>query len=179
MKKINLFLLFLVASIHSGCGFHLRGSQDLSAELPEIQLTGVNQHSELGRDLNRALAAAKVSVVAESTVVLNITRNTISKRVLSVDSAGRANQYELNYQLGFALLKKVNTEGNKQQLVDLIKPQSISEKREYLFDANLVLAKSGEETNLNNNMRQSAILQLLRRLKFSLKAKDKTDPAVK
>ena len=60
---------------------------------------------------------------------------------------------------------------NKSQLVDLIAAQNISEKREYLFDANLVLAKTDEEMKLNNDMRQSAILQLLRRLKFSLKSK--------
>ena len=45
---------------------------------------------------------------------------------------------------------------------------NIHEKREYLFDANLVLAKVDEETRLNNDMRQSAILQLIRRLSFSL-----------
>ena len=163
--------LFLISSFIVSCGFHLRGNQDLSLVLPEVKLVGVNQYSELGRELIRALNNAKVNVLAESATVLTITQNNISKRVLSLDSAGRANQYELNYRLSFSLQIKVQGDDNKSQLVDLIAAQNISEKREYLFDANLVLAKTDEEIKLNNDMRQSAILQLLRRLKFSLKSK--------
>lgn len=163
--------LFLISSFIVSCGFHLRGNQDLSLVLPEVKLVGVNQYSELGRELIRALNNAKVNVLAESATVLTITQNNISKRVLSLDSAGRANQYELNYRLSFSLQKKVQGDDNKPQLVDLIAAQNISEKREYLFDANLVLANTDEEIKLNNDMRQSAILQLLRRLKFSLKSK--------
>jgi LPS-assembly lipoprotein len=174
MKKINLIIFFLTAGLIAGCGFHLRGSQDLSADLPELQLSGINKHSELGRDLIRTLTSSKVNVVDESTTVLNITQNNISKRVLSVDSSGRANQYELIYKLGFVLQKKVqDTNDAKYRLVELVKPQTITEKREFLFDANLVLAKSSEENKLNHDMRQSALIQLLRRLKFSLKSKDR------
>lgn len=178
MKSIKIIFLFLISCFIISCGFHLRGSQDLSAVLPEVQVTGVNQHSELGRELSHALTAAKVNVLDESTTVLNITRNSLSKRVLSLDSAGRANQYELSYQLNFSLVKKVQSElkeKDTQQLVDLVPVQKINEKREYLFDANLVLAKTDEEVRLNNDMRQAAILQLLRRLNFSLKLKRQTE----
>jgi len=179
MKIINFIILLLAASLFTGCGFHLRGSQDLSVVLPEVQLSGVNPHSDLGRDLIQALTSSKVAVVDESNTILKITQKGISKRVLSVDSAGHANQYELNYKLGFVLQKKVLAEGDQQQLVDLVKPQTISEKREYLFDANSVLAKTAEEIKLNNDMRQSALIQLLRRLKYSLKSSDKTGLVVK
>ena len=168
MKRINITILFLFSSFIISCGFHLRGSQDLSAVLPEVQIQGESEHSELGRELIRILTESKVKVLDESDTVLTITRNTLSKRVLSLDSAGRANQYELSYQLNFSLVKKVQSE-DKQTLVDLIPAQSIQEKREYLFDANLVLAKADEENQLNNDMRQKAILQLMRRLNFALK----------
>ncbi len=180
MKKIKITFLFLSSFFIISCGFHLRGSQDLSSVLPEIKIQGVNKHSELGRDLYRALTTAKVNVLDESNTVLNITQNNISKRVLSLDSAGRANQYELNYKLSFSLMEKVQNESLisesleydiKQQVkyIDLIATQNIHEKREYLFDANLVLAKADEENRLNSDMRQAAILQLIRRLSFSLK----------
>ena len=168
MKKINITILFLLSSFIISCGFHLRGSQDLSAVLPEIQIQGISKHSELGRELIRALTSSKVNVLDESDTVLNITQNTLTKRVLSLDSAGQANQYELSYQLSFSLVKIIQDE-DKQKLVDLIPAQSIREKREYLFDANLVLAKADEEQQLNNDMREKTILQLMRRLNFSLK----------
>ena len=179
MKKIKIILFFLITSIVTGCGFHLRGSQDLSSTLPELQLAGVNEHSDLGRELIRGLTASKVNLVIKSDTVLTVTRNQFSKRVLSVDSAGRANQYELLYQLDFSLLKKVKDDKDKPQMLDFIKPQKITERREYVFDANLVLAKSGEEMKLNNDMRQAAVLQLLRRLSFSLKAKNKAGSVTK
>ena len=177
MKKINITILFLFSGFIISCGLHLRGNQDLSVVLPEVQIQGTNKHSELGRELISALTVAKVNVLDESDTVLTITRDNISKRVLSVDSAGRANQYELSYQLNFSLVKKVtgeslkyeNTQRRNQQSVNLIPVQTIIEKREYLFDANLVLAKEDEETRLNNDMRQAAILQLVRRLHFILK----------
>ena len=168
MKKVYVSALLLFSSFVVSCGFHLRGSQDLSVVLPEVQIQGVNKHSDLGRELIHALTVAKVNVLDESNTILNITQNNISKRVLSLDSAGRANQYELSYQLSFSLVKKVQVE-NKQQLMDLIPAQGINEKREYLFDANLVLAKADEENRLNSDMRQAVILQLIRRLSFSLK----------
>lgn len=169
MKNIKYSFLILLATFIVACGFHLRGNQDLSSVLPEIEIQGVNKHSELGRELSRVLAAAKVSVLDESPVVLKITRDNFSKRVLSLDSAGRANQYELNYQLSFSLLKKT-TENEKQSHIDIIPAQSITAKREYLFDANQVIAKADEEARLNNDMRQAAMLQLTRRLLFSLKS---------
>lgn len=171
MKTIKISVLFLFSSLIISCGFHLRGNQDISDVLPEVHIVGVNKHSQLGRELITALTDAKTVVLDDSDILLNITRNQISKRVLSVDSAGRANQYELSYQLSFSLVKKVKTQEskNKQKLVDLIAAQTINEKREYLFDANLVLAKADEENKLNNDMRQAAIRQLIRRLQFSLK----------
>ena len=178
MNKMKITFLFLISSLIISCGFHLRGSQDLSAVLPEVQVVGVNQHSELGRELLRALTAAKVNVLDESATILKITQNNLSKRVLSLDSAGRANQYELSYQLNFSLVKKSQDkikENDKQQLIDLIPAQNINEKREYLFDTNLVLTKTDEEIRLNNDMRQAAILQLLRRLNFSLKSKPQAE----
>jgi len=180
MKKIKITFLFLLSFLIISCGFHLRGNQNLSAVLSEVQIQGVNKHSELGRELIRALISAKVNVLDESDTILGITKNNISKRVLSLDSAGRANQYEISYQLSFSLVKKLQAgeqseSKGKQQLVDLIPAQSITQKREYLFDADLVLVKSDEEARLYNDMRQTAILQLIRRLSFSLKAKHKTE----
>jgi len=166
MKNFK-FTYLLISILITGCGFHLRGSQDFSKILPEVNVSGINKHSDLGRELLRSLTAAKVNVLDESSTVLRITNDSFSKRVLSVDSAGRANQYELQYNVAFTLVK---TLGNrKQEIIDLIPSQNIIVKREYLFDANLILAAQDEENRLKKNMRESAMLQLMRYLKFSLK----------
>ena len=109
MKKFKLTYL-LISILITSCGFHLRGSQDFSKILPEVNVSGVDKYNELGRELLRSLAAANVNVFDESSVILNVTNDTFSKRVLSVDSAGRANQYELRYDVSFTLVNTVKNE---------------------------------------------------------------------
>lgn len=170
MKKIKFTFLLFISLLVMSCGFHLRGSEDLSSVLPNVNVSGVNPHSDLGRELIRSLAVANVDVFNETSVILKITKDDFSKRVLSVDSAGRANQYELRYDVSFELLNEVK---DKKEIINLIPMQNITERREYLFDADLVLAKENEENRLKIGMRQAAILQLIRRLKFSLKNRNK------
>jgi LPS-assembly lipoprotein len=166
LKSILIFML--LPTLLAACGFHLRGEQDLSAVLPEVKIQGVDKYSDLGRELYQSLLSSKVNITDDSNIVLDVSNENLSKRVLSVDSAGRANQYELNYQLSFKLVKLVQEEQGIRQL-ELLPQQTISTKREYLFDSNLVLAKADEEIQLKKDMRQSLMLQLVRRLNYSLK----------
>ena len=136
--------------------------------LPELRISGIEPHSELGKLLAQAFSNAKVIVTEAAKAELKITRFEKSKRVLSLDNNGRANQYELSYQLGFVLFRKT-LQGDKEVLQELMPAQTLTEKREYLFDANQVLAKADEENQLYRDMREAAILQLLRRVQFSLK----------
>ena len=172
MKNRKLTFILLLSTLIASCGFHLRGSQDFSKILPEVNVSGVNKYSDLGRELLRSLATANVNVFDESSTILNITKDTFSKRVLSVDSAGRANQYELRYDVSFSLIRG-ETNGKEKNTIDLIPVQNITEKREYLFDANLILATQDEENRLKQDMRQAVVLQMMRRLKFLLSSKNK------
>ena len=158
------------------CGFHLRGNQDLSGVLTEVKVQGTSKHSELGRKLIRALTEAKVNVLDESDTVLTITRDSYTKRVLSLGSTGHANQYELRYDLGVTLVKVVQDKKLNNviqpRLINLIPAQNISVTREYLFDEKFILATEGEERRLKDEMLRDAVLQLMRRLKFSLSSKN-------
>lgn len=179
MTTVKIFILFFISSVITGCGFHLRGNQDLSSDLPEVKVQGINHYSDYGRELIRALTAAKVNVSDTSMTVLNVSSEAFSKRVISVDSAGRANQYELRHDISYSLVKvvpqKQKTKGKitQPQVVDLIPAQTISEKRDYLFDANAVLAAEQEERRLKKDMIQASLIQFVRRLQFSLRAAKK------
>ncbi len=168
----NTGLLFFVLLL-AGCGFHLRGSQDLSAVLPEVALSGVTSQTELGRLLYPQLDAAKVKVTDDARLQLRIVQDSYGKRVLSLDNNGRANQYELSYQLGYELVKTLPQEDQQAaaQTVTVLPVSTIRERREYLFDANRVLAKAEEEQRLKQDMRKAAVEKLLRRLQFSLKTR--------
>ena len=160
---VYLVIIYSVAALLSGCGFRLRGSIDLPPELTEVALEGTRPNGELGIALRNGFARVGGQVVdsaASANSVLVITQDSSSRRVLSVDSTGQANEYELAYTLGFRLDDPDGTNRVVQQSINL--------RRQYRFDPNLTLAKADQEARLVREMRQDAVRQMLRRLKAGI-----------
>jgi LPS-assembly lipoprotein len=158
----SLIIVFSLLML-SGCGFHLRGNIDLPEELSEVALEGTRPNGELGVAVRNGFSRVGGQVVDSKTSarsVLVITRDSSSRRVLSVDSIGQANEYELAYTLGFRL--------DDPHGVNRVVPQSINLRRQYRFDPDLTLAKADEEARLVREMRQDAVRQMLRRLKAGI-----------
>ena len=159
----SLLLIYSVVALFSGCGFHPRGGIELPAELTEVALEGTHPNGELGVALRNGFARVGGQVVdsgESASSVLVITQDSFSRRVLSVDSIGQANEYELAYTLGFRLDDPDGTNRVVQQSINL--------RRQYRFDPNLTLAKADQEARLVREMRQDAARQLLRRLKAGI-----------
>ena len=159
----SLLLIYSVVALLSGCGFHPRGGIELPAELTEVALEGTRPNGELGVALRNGFARVGGQVVdsgESASSVLVITQDSFSRRVLSVDSIGQANEYELAYTLGFRLDDPDGTNRVVQQSINL--------RRQYRFDPNLTLAKADQEARLVREMRQDAARQLLRRLKAGI-----------
>ena len=159
---VSLALIYSVVLL-SGCGFHPRGSLDLPVELTEVALEGTRPNGELGVAVRNGFARVGGQVVdsaASARSVLLITQDSNSRRVLSVDSVGQANEYELRYILGFRLDDPDGTNRVVQQSINL--------RRQYRFDPNLTLAKADQEARLVREMRQDAVRQMLRRLKAGI-----------
>ena len=128
-----------------------------------MALEGTRPNGELGIALRNGFARVGGQVVdsaASANSVLVITQDSSSRRVLSVDSTGQANEYELAYTLGFRLDDPDGTNRVVQQSINL--------RRQYRFDPNLTLAKADQEARLVREMRQDAVRQLLRRLKAGI-----------
>lgn len=167
---VALILCASVMALFTGCGFRLRGSIDLPAELTEVAIQGTRPNGELGVALRNGftrVGGQVVDSVVNARSVLVITQDSSDRRVLSVDSIGQANEYELAYTLGFRLDDPDGT--------NRVVPQSINLRRQYRFDPNQTLAKADEEDRLLREMREDAVRQMLRRLKAGL---DNPVPAV-
>ena len=165
--------LVCCALVLSGCGFHLRGSTDLPEELSEVALEGTRLNGELGVAVRNGFSRAGGQVVesrSSARSVLVITQDSSSRRVLSVNSLGQANEYELAYTLGFRLDDPNGT--------NRVVAQSIKLRRQYRFDPDLILAKGDEEARLVREMRQDAVHQMLRRLKAGIENPVTTVPKV-
>ncbi|HEC19382.1 MAG TPA: hypothetical protein ENI97_08560 [Gammaproteobacteria bacterium] len=151
----HLLTLLLLLSL-TACGFHLRGAVQLPAELNALALRDASPATDIAPELRRALQNEGVRLSETAPRVLQLAGERYAKRVLSVDSAGRAQEYGLSYTVDFAL----RDESGALWLA----PQSVTETRDLRFDANAVLGTAGEEAQLRAEMRRDAVLQILQRL---------------
>lgn len=162
-RASRLGLMGLGLLLLSGCGFHLRGSVELPAALESLYIAGTPSDGELAVAIEIALASNGGQRAADretATAVLAIEDERFTRRVLSVDSSGKALEYELNYRLAYTLY---SVEGK-----ELVAYQRIEQQRDYLYDAGNVLGMSDEEQALRETMRRSGVNRMLQRLRRSL-----------
>lgn len=157
-------LLLLVACYLSlaSCGFHLRGAVELPPPLARTYIVGAG-NSPLYYELESALLAAGGEVVDRpeaATATLTIHGERYGRRVLSVDSAGRASEYELSLHITYS----VRSPDGKI----LAEPEEVSQLRDYRFDPDNVLASGDQEEILQTEMRRYTVRQILRRLQSTI-----------
>jgi LPS-assembly lipoprotein len=158
-----LIVALLITGMLSACGFHLRGSVALPQGLQSTAVQGVTEYSELDLALKRAFrhGGYPLTTLENAATTLKVNKNSFSRRVLSVNSAGNPNEYELSYFLQFELLDK-----NKQEILP---QQTISLFRSYRYNPDVRLAKEAEENRLQKNMVNDAVKQLIRRISIAMK----------
>lgn len=158
-------LLVLVVQL-SACGFRLRGAITLPESLSSVAIEGTSEHTDLGRVLYRSLKRGGVIITSadEAGLRIQILRDEVLRRVLSVDAAGKANEYELKHLLRYTAIDK---EGH-----EIVRAQDISTVRAYKFDPNSLLAKGDEEKQLRKTIILSSAQQLLRQLTAAMRQQD-------
>ncbi|MDR9435950.1 MAG: LPS assembly lipoprotein LptE [Thiohalophilus sp.] len=167
MTRYWLPLLLILALALQACGFRLRGAVDMPPELQYTVAEGVAPYSALGESLSRSwrLSNARLDfereAVGSSAARLVINGEDVTRRTLSVDSAGRPNEYELRYQVRFTL----EDAGGQP----LLQNQNITVSRAYQFDPNNALAMDDEEARLERLLAEEAALQMMRRITFQLR----------
>lgn len=151
-------LLLLLLPLLGGCGFHLRGAVMLPQSMSNTVIVGADG-SELYYEIENALRNSGGNVAQSmdaTTSVLLINGQSISRRVLSVDSQGRDAEYELTLKLIFSL-----RDPSGRQIAD---KEKVTVNRDFSFDPDNVLAKGEEETALRSEMLRQGVAQMMRRL---------------
>ncbi len=146
-------LLVLLAA----CGFHLRGSQPVVHDIPPILLDG--QDIALLDLLGQTLRDGGIEVVtdpARARLRLRIVSEDREQRVLSVNTAGKVQEYILFYTLRFVVEDGDGRAPQGEQRIEL--------QRDFDFSGSDVLAKQDEADSLFRQMRREAVTRLLRRL---------------
>ena len=172
MYSRNSIVIALCLLLLSGCGFKLRGAQKFPPQYQYAQIQGTAEFSPLSSTLKQYLGSANIKPAVSATaadLILIVRRDEFTRRVLSVNTGGAANEYEIRYNL--------EMDAKDSQGKTLVDGMKVSLVRTYSFDPNNVLAKTDEETVIRNQMRQLAVQQVLRQLSVRLTRLEAAPPA--
>lgn len=163
LKKILITFAILLLT---ACGYHLRGDIDLPQGMENIYLEAAS--GALQQEMQKTLKSSQVKLVsspAEAGLVIKFAREDISSRIMSISTVGRANQFQLIYQLVFSIYEP----SGKLLLAD----QNVNIKREYFNDQTDILGKSNEETVIRTEMYQQAVASIMGRISLAMENRTK------
>jgi len=171
-SKNNAFASLVIAMVlllHA-CGFQLRGAVNLSQEMSPVFIDK-NGVFELAREIKDVLIGNGIKIVdnaKQSNSQLVLLSEAKTRRVLSVDGTGRAQEYLLMYSVNFEIKRKLPGTDKIES-----KSDNISLSRALLFEPDAVLAAVNEsEVIYKDIQREAARLILLKLQSFSTQVKD-------
>lgn len=142
----------------AACGFRLAGSDALPAILARPYLSFKDPYTDFAREFEHQLKSSGATVQeirAKSTATIEITKDLVEQRTLSVSARNIPTEYELTYTVTFAV------QGPDQEL---LKPQTINLSQDYSFVENEQLAKQHEAETLRRQMARDLVAIAMRRL---------------
>lgn len=151
------------------CGFRLRGSL---GEFESIPATYVQGGDPAAYELKQFLRTGGAEVVEEralARLIVTVERVQRDRRVLSVGTRGRVQEYELLYRLSYHAENRAG--------LSVIDEQTITQARNFSFDEADVIAKSNEEDFLFREMQRQAVMQIMRHLQVLDLPDDDAAPA--
>jgi LPS-assembly lipoprotein len=142
----------------SACGFHLQGRTPLPDVIKTPYLQTADRQSEFVVSLQRAMISSGAHPVEEkdkASAVVNILKDEVVRRTLSVSAQNQPDEYELTYTVRFSVAA-----GDKE----LLPPTDVSNVRSFAFAEQLLLAKNREEIILRQDMAHDLADMVMRRL---------------
>lgn len=162
-RLVSLVVILLLPSVLSvsSCGFQLRGAIEASPDISPVYLQTSSAY-ELAREIRQVMRANGIGITderseARSELVLQAEKK--RRRVLSVDSDGRAREYLLFYDVDLLVRSRLSGTEKFSEA-----SETISLTRTLLFDQSAVLAVSNESSIIYDDMRKQAARLILLKL---------------
>jgi LPS-assembly lipoprotein len=147
-----------VLAVLAACGFRLAGSDPLPGILAQPYLSLKDPYTDFSREFEHRLKSAGATVQgirANSTATIEVTKDLVEQRTLSVSAQNIPTEYELTYTVTFAV------HGTDKEL---LAPQTISLSKDYSFQEYELLAKQHEADILRQQMARDLVTIAMRRL---------------
>ncbi len=142
----------------SACGYRLAGSGPWPAVLARPYVSLKDPYTDFSREFERQLKAegAQLQLAATgASATIEITRDTVEQRTLSVSANNIPTEYLLIYTVIFTV---------RGPDKELLAPQTIAVQQDYSFAENVVLAKEHEADILREQMARNLVAIAMRRL---------------
>jgi LPS-assembly lipoprotein len=157
-QRIKVLLIVSLLLTASGCGYHLRGNENLPPFMAVTFIDTSNPYSDLSLSLEQSLRASgkKPSrVPAGSTATLRVNRDEFGQRLLSVSATNTPQEFEVYYTVAYQVI----VDGNV-----LLEVDSRTVTRDYTFDPTDVLAKRREEEFLRKALANDLVRLMMGRI---------------
>jgi LPS-assembly lipoprotein len=163
--RLHLILCGLICAMAlTSCGFQMRGVQNLAFENLYIQGS-----LSISKALKKSLAVNGVKIVndpEQAELMLELMSESNEKRILSLSGAGVVREFELYYRVHFRMRDPASETWGEVQMIE--------GRRDFSYTDAELLAKSFEETRLNDDMRADAVREIMRRLVVQKPSKSKS-----
>ena len=147
----------------AGCGFQLRGTQDVPFRTLYIPGATSGIALDLKRNIEAGTDATIVSEAKGAEAILELTNERREKIILSLSGTGRVREFRLRYAVDFRV-----TDGKGHEYVPL---STVQLTRDVTYNDEDILAKEAEEQLLFRDMQSDMVQQLLRRLSAAQRPK--------
>jgi LPS-assembly lipoprotein len=158
MTNTHKWLLLVAAALPAGCGFRLAGSDPLPGLMARTYLSLRDPYTDFSREFEHQLkiGGATLQPLREgATAYIEVTRDQVEQRTLSVAAANIPTEYELTYTVTFAV---------RTAEKEVLAPQTLSLSKDYSFDEHFQLAKEHEADILKQQMAHDLVAIAMHRL---------------
>ncbi len=148
----------IAAASLGACGFRLAGSDPLPPVLARPYLSLKDPYTDFAREFERQLkssGAVLQYVDKGATATIEVSKDLVEQRTLSVSASNIPTEYLLIYTVTFSV------RGADREL---LAPQTVSQSQDYSFQENVVLAKQHEADVLREQMARNLVAIVMRRL---------------
>ncbi|MGH8031531.1 MAG: LPS assembly lipoprotein LptE [Luteimonas sp.] len=157
---IRLLLTIVLALAVTACGFHLRNTLSLPAEIGPVRVIAPDPYSAIAESLAQALERAGATPAAADAQTGVSTLQVVSERwattPLALDQFGRAQEFTLRYAVVFTLRRGDGAVLVPQQVIEL--------SRDYVAPPTDSIGQASESELLARELRREMTASVLRRI---------------
>jgi LPS-assembly lipoprotein len=146
----------VLVALLAGCGFQLRGTQDVPFRTLYIPGASAGIALDLKRNIEAGTDATVVADPKQADAILELSNERREKIILSLSGTGRVREFRLRYSVDFRVH---DGKGNVY-----VPSSTVLLSRDVTFNDSEILAKEAEEQLLFRDMQADMVQQLLRRL---------------